>query len=137
VTGDPARTAQQDQLDAASAEAIRLAGTIAALIAADIYTTSDAINARIEAWKRTPPAEWRGCRHLPSSPAVVFGLIHRPGEIVCADCALPMLILDARARPDTCDVCEQRSHKFREIAIPLGPIMLGGNACPACVSWLP
>jgi hypothetical protein len=131
----PRQVALGDQIRAASREALDIAAIVAAIPPNQIVATTESIEARIEAWQQATPGDWRSCPHISASPEVVWGLLHRPGQVVCADCAGFVMLLDARARPDICDACgqPQPARIFHEVTIPLGPVLIGGNVCPVCI----
>ena len=87
------------------------------------------------AWNQMPVREWLTCEHLPPTapPQPLFGRLDRPGELLCAHCAVGM----AHDLTPVCHGCgatiDTDDLPNRDVVIGLDNFLtLIGIACPDC-----
>jgi len=128
--------ARQDQIDAASRDAV---GVVTAVAATDSAAEIDN-DYRPSAWfaermVALGAADRAGqlvrCVHLKRTwPQPALLALHAPRHLDCLPCASARLLRSTAG--DTCDRCRQLAQPLTQMMVAAGPILLAYMLCPPC-----
>ena len=137
---DPARTALNDQTDAAARDAHQAVDALHALDLATGDAESTLSTGVPPLWlldqlaylhARIQTGTAAACPHLhPDAPQVVHAAVWAPRQVRCTACA-PQLMPDA-GEDLTCDRCRQVAGVLHPGTLASGPLLLAFGLCPDC-----